>query len=106
MYLIGGGSHKPSSAPGKSRLRSNSPSAALQHQQDKKKIAHQAVNFTYSNPMSTVGTSGLSKMGGPHPLYRGYSPSKPKWKNGGNMNQNAASNFGQSAYQASQAMMG
>ena len=33
--FLGSGSHKPSSAPGKSRLRSSSPSSALQNQ-DKK----------------------------------------------------------------------
>ena len=36
LTLKGSGSQKPSSAPGKNRIRSNSPSSALQNQHEKK----------------------------------------------------------------------
>ena len=45
------------------------------------------MNYTYGAAASFGGIGGgTSKTShiGAHPLYRGYSPSKPKWKNGQN----------------------
>ena len=67
------------------------------------------MNFTYSGALGGMGGSSSQKMGGvgAHPLYRGYSPSKPKWKGAPGQapqNQYTAQAFSQ-AYQPSSALM-
>jgi len=42
---------------------------------------------------------------GAHPLYRGYSPSKPKWKAGQGHQQQQPQSFSGQAFQASSALM-
>lgn len=65
------------------------------------------MNFTYGGSLGGMGAG--QKMGGvgAHPLYRGYSPSKPKWKGAPGtapQNQYTAQAFSQ-AYQPSSGMM-
>ncbi len=75
IQKIGGGSQKPNSASSKNRIRSSSPSSAV-IQEKKKQTSFGSgggTNFNYA-PMSQKTQIGAQ------PLYRGYSPSKPKWK--------------------------
>jgi hypothetical protein len=77
-------SQKPHSAQSKNRIRSNSPSAQAQQERKQQKMLMQQQQYSqqiglpsqypYSNMM------GGSKQINQQPLYRGYSPSKPKWK--------------------------
>jgi hypothetical protein len=48
-------------------------------------VGSSSMNFTYGGSLGNAsGSSAAQKHGhiGAHPLYRGYSPSKPKWKGG------------------------